>query len=475
MIALLCAILSGAMFFFSMGLNTVWPLAWIAPVPLLWLAYGRTSGWQVFAASIVAYAIGQLSLFEAYWGMAPLIASMIAVTAIIHGGVILFARLAQRHLPAVAAMFAYPALWTVIEYLNAGISPNGSAFAFAYAMVPAPLLIQSASLFGLWSITFLICATASAIALTLREGRGAAVAGIVMAVLFAANLAFGLARLAAPEDQAVSVAALGNGEGRLLSTAASAREVSQQYAKAAMGLAAAGARDIVLPEEIAMLKPQWRDATAGFAHTAQSTGSHIVAGYREVDGAPRNVALTFSRDGRTRYVKRHLIPGLEPLAPGHEPGLLGHGRAVAICKDMDFPSTIRGDARHGIRILFVPAWDFDRDGKMHADMAILRGVENGFAMVRAARRGLLTITDAQGRVIASAKATGGMTSIMADVPPGHGPTLYTRIGDVFAWLCMVLTLALAVAMILCRLRVVRRSTPAGRGFAPAAAPGLAAR
>lgn len=455
MIAVFCAVLSGALFFLSLGLNTVWPLAFIAPVPLLWLAYGRRPGWQVFAASIAAYAIGQLSLFEVYGGMALLIAIVIAITGIIFGAAILFARRAQRHLPALAAVIAYPALWTAVEYLHANISPNGSAFAFAYALVPAPLLIQSASLFGMWSVTFLICATASAIALVLRDGRRAATAGVIVAILFAANLAFGLARLAAPAAPAIPVAALGNGAAYLPSTAAAARDMSRQYTKAAMALAEAGARTIVLPEEIALLKPQWRDETGGFAQAAQSTGSRIVAGYREITDAPRNVALTFTRGGMARYVKRRLIPGLEPLVAGHEPGLLGHGRAVAICKDMDFVSMIRADARHDIRILFVPAWDFGKDGKMHADMAIMRGVENGFAMVRAARNGLLSITDAQGRIIASAKAVGGMTSIMADVPPGPGPTFYTRIGDIFAWACIALALALAAAMMACRLKAVR--------------------
>ena len=38
MIVLLCAALSGAMFYLSQGPDNVWLLAWIAPVPLLWLA-----------------------------------------------------------------------------------------------------------------------------------------------------------------------------------------------------------------------------------------------------------------------------------------------------------------------------------------------------------------------------------------------------------------------------------------------------
>lgn len=103
-----------------------------------------------------------------------------------------------------------------------------------------------------------------------------------------------------------------------------------------------------------------------------------------------------------RYAKRHLVPVLEDrFTPGHESGWLGQGRAMEICKDMDFPRTIRLDAAHGVRLMGVPAGDFNRDAWIHGRMAIMRGVENGFAVVRAASNGLVTASDDRGRLIAS--------------------------------------------------------------------------
>ena len=58
MTALLCAMLSGAMFYLSQGTHDVWWLTWFAPVPLLWLAYGPVKRWQLFAASLAANACG---------------------------------------------------------------------------------------------------------------------------------------------------------------------------------------------------------------------------------------------------------------------------------------------------------------------------------------------------------------------------------------------------------------------------------
>ena len=59
---------------------------------------------------------------------------------------------------------------------------------------------------------------------------------------------------------------------------------------------------------------------------------------------------------------------------GTAPGLLGEGKAMAICKDMDFPDTIRNDAHVGLRLMAVPAWDSGVDAWIHARMAVLRAV-----------------------------------------------------------------------------------------------------
>ena len=64
-------------------------------------------------------------------------------------------------------------------------------------------------------------------------------------------------------------------------------------------------------------------------------------------------ALAITPDGRTqRYDKRHPVPGLEDhYTPGHASGWLGDGRAVEICKDMDFPYTVRPDGAKRVRLI----------------------------------------------------------------------------------------------------------------------------
>jgi apolipoprotein N-acyltransferase len=84
---------------------------------------------------------------------------------------------------------------------------------------------------------------------------------------------------------------------------------------------------------------------------------------------------------------------------------------------------------------------------MAANMTKMRGIENGFAIVRSSRNGLLSVTDAHGRVLAvdrSAKLPG--TTLFATAKVGSRvPTIYSRIGDLPGWICVASALLLVVA------------------------------
>lgn len=226
-------------------------------------------------------------------------------------------------------------------------------------------------------------------------------------------------------------------------------KVTSAFAALAAAAARRGARTVILPEKIAVTEPAWTAVDATL-RVALQDHSRIVVGFQDDSTVSQNVALIFEADGRMeRYAKQRLIAGFEPLVPGNVPGLLGNGRAVAICKDMNYQGLIRRDvAGRGVSIVFVPAWDFVKDRATHANMAVMRGVEDGFAVVRAARQGLMTISDAQGRILASAASKPDSPVVLvAGVPPGRGTTVYAAIGDAFAWCCGGLTLALAFGII----------------------------
>ncbi|HEY3638597.1 MAG TPA: nitrilase-related carbon-nitrogen hydrolase, partial [Rhizomicrobium sp.] len=332
----------------------------------------------------------------------------------------------------------------------------------AYSQISMPVLIQSASLFGLYAVTFLICLFANtlALAMALRMRRETATAVGAGFAICAANVAFGFVQLAQPQLQTLRVAAMVDETAMTKAwharTLPEVRAVAEAYATAIRSAARQGAKFAVTPEGGIAVAPQIRSAIlAPLVAASSQTGVQIIAGLYQRKPT-RDFALSILPDGTLQeYDKRHLVPILENMfTPGHRSGWLGQGRAMEICKDMDFPGTIRQDAASGVRLLGLPAGDFGRDAWLHGRMAIMRGVENGFALVRAANEGLVTASDAQGWLIAAKMDTpAGLTVIVADLPLGSGPTLYTRIGDAFAWFCIALLLLIGAYAYLFGIRV----------------------
>jgi apolipoprotein N-acyltransferase len=87
-------------------------------------------------------------------------------------------------------------------------------------------------------------------------------------------------------------------------------------------------------------------------------------------------------------------------------------------------------------------------------MAVMRGVESGFAVVRSAKNGYLTVSDDRGRILAETTSNSApFAALLADVPAAHDQTLYLLAGDWFAWVALLL---LAFAVVRC-VRLRRRA------------------
>jgi apolipoprotein N-acyltransferase len=455
-LAPVAAVLFGALcFHLSTGLGTFWPAAWVASVGVL--AVGFTRSWRV--AALVAFAahfLGSLGLV-AYLGAVlpvPVVLGFLAAASLTYVLAVVIARAAFLRLPAAAAVFAFPAAWTAIEFVTALASPHGTFLNLAYSQVDVLPVLQLASVTGLWGVSFLVTLVGSALAVAIVR-RSASVA-IAPAVALAVALGFGTWRLRTPPSGApvrVGLAASDVDVGTVFETRdpALAASVTRGYASRVARLASQGVAVVVLPEKMVGVTPADADSVvATLAGAARDARVTLVAGLNRVAIAPpRNVALVYAPDGsvRTEYHKRHLLPGPETgYRVGAVPGLFeapGARWGVAICKDMDFPSWSRAYGRAGVQILTVPAWDFVVDGRLHSRMAVVRAVENGFALVRSAMEGRLLVTDAYGRVLAEDRTDGKPEALLvASVPPGPGTTFYARTGDWFGWLSLAALAAL---------------------------------
>jgi apolipoprotein N-acyltransferase len=481
--------------FFGTGLHPVWWLAWFAPVPVLAIA-PRLRARSAFLAAAIAWAAGGLNLWSYLHGVIGVPAGVtlgaLLLPAIVFGAAVLaFRGLTGRGRPG-RAMLVLPALWVAYEYAWTTLSPHGTFGLIAYSQMDWLPIAQIAAVTGAWGIGFCLFLFASTIAalVSSRERRRAVVPAAAALVALASVVAWGAKRTTSSRDPAatgrpvaIALMAADAPEYPFPATDEASLALYRRYAGQAAQIAgrlhASGPAGtdavIVLPEKIGAVSDVATAVVDDLMRQAATTaGATIVAGLDRGDSTSRrNEARMYAPSGDRPivYDKHHLIPGLEAIdRPGTSRVVLerSSGRwGIEICKDMDFAPLARAYAGNGADLLLVPAWDFDVDGWLHSRMAMLRGIEGGFAIARAARHGRLTVTDARGRVVAEASSAGpAFSTLVAGVRIAHEPTLYTRFGDWFAWLCvaMVVVLALREAVFSARARPSRsgRSAPSPR-------------
>lgn len=447
--SLVAALLSGAAYYLSTGLDSNWLLAWVAPLPVLFVAF-RETWWRAALASFLAFALGQLNLFDYLLtlnnspspaGAIRLLVIFASLFGLGFAGVVLLARLAVRRLPPWLGLFAFPSVWTAYDYLFSSNAYLGTLFSTAYSQAGVLPVLQLASLTGIWGIVFLLALVPSALAVPWRGGRLVCLApalGLVLAVI-----AFGGFRLTEKSaTRAVTIGVISDDAAGYAEGVVSARPTVAAYLVRVESAARRGAKIIVLPEKIVgAAAADLAELEQGYQDAARRAGVTIVAGWSEASTPlKRNVAVAYGSDGgKTRYAKRHFAPGERgryQAGSGAASLIAANTRlGLAICKDYDFPSSMRDYGKLDVRIMAAPAWDFGIDGWLHARIALVRGVENGYAVARSARDGKVLLSDAYGRIVAEGDSAKG-AEVVAALAPGPGATAYAKLGDWFGWLCV---------------------------------------
>lgn len=439
---------------FGSGTQPVWWATWLAPLPVLWLASRVRTRWAV-AAAFLAIAIGSGNLWSYMYNHIRLPLGVVIYAMALPGAmlalcVLLHKRLLLRGRP-VAATLAVPVTWVALAFINNLLSPHGTFFDIAYTQMDALPVIQLAALTGIWGIGALLLFVATAVALLgaahVATRARIAIAGSALLIL-AAALTYGFWRLATPPTSQIRVALLSLDQtGKLVPADSPEGRSRQDRYLAAMDRAAGkGAQVIVIPEgTFAATAP-----IPAFAGFAQERGVVVDVGvdFQEKNGAERNMAMVFQPGAVSpaTYHKHHLIPGFEDrFTPGTSFRMLpGSPRVgLAICKDMDFQDFSTAYGQRNAQLLLVPAWDFVEDGWLHSRMAVMRGIEGGFAVARAARSGRLTLSDDRGRVMAEASSEHDDAELVGNLALRETRTPYARWGNWFAWIDVTFLLALA--------------------------------
>jgi apolipoprotein N-acyltransferase len=142
-----------------------------------------------------------------------------------------------------------------------------------------------------------------------------------------------------------------------------------------------------------------------------------------------------------------VVERLAEFAPGASVVMLpvaGHHASVAICYEVVYPSLSRAAVAGGSQLLTTitnDAW-YGRSSApyQHFALASMRAIEQGRYLARAANTGISGVVDPYGRVVAQS-AIFEQTGLVEDVRILTSRTIYSRIGDVIAYLAMAVTVA----------------------------------
>jgi len=460
--ALAAVMLSGAAFYSTYGLNPRWWAPWLAALPVLWIA-PRLPWWAITVAALAAGAIGRLSMIGYYQRLqlplGLLLASVIVPAAAFCLAVFLFRAFFRRKQPWLAAL-AFPSLVIAYEYL---ISLSAGTFtSTAYTQLKNLPVLQLGALAGLWGIGFAVMLFPSMIAaILLSPARPRRQLSIAFVAIYACVLGYGVWRLStapnSPQTISIGLVASDLPQNTFPDKDPDAMRLLREYADQVKLLAQRGARIAVMPEMTAIVRDSIdAGVNALFRQTAREANIQIVAGVLHATRRGTfNEARLYPESGAPPvvYRKRHLVPVVEDrTTPENDFEIVRHPAGIiglAICRDMDYPDPARqyGQAQAGL--VLVPAWDFDIDRYWHGHLSILRGVENGFSVARAAKNGLLFVSDSRGRILAETRTTPELpfTSMLATVPVHHAVTLYQFWGDWVRRLTLAILAALLITLV----------------------------
>jgi len=163
----------------------------------------------------------------------------------------------------------------------------------------------------------------------------------------------------------------------------------------------------------------------------------------------KNKLILISPDGEIEweYSKSLLVPGMEAAVfiPGDrimKGSRYGSIITGAICYELDFPQHIRQAAKLHAGLILGPSNDWEAIKNTHARMARLRAIETGISLLRPANGGVSIAVDPFGRILSQVdnyNAESMPLTAALPIDPVH--TIYSKLGEFFDWICVILSLA----------------------------------
>jgi apolipoprotein N-acyltransferase len=468
--SILLLFFGGVTFFFSNGLHANFIMAWFAPI--FFLRFARQS--KPFLGFLAIAVTTSVASFFMNRGMIPIPFGPYIVINIILGSSIALPCLADRiispNLPRFLASLVFPSAVVSGHYLSAMSSPFGTWGNDAYIQFSFLPLTQVASLVGIWGITFIIMWFTAGVNDLWQEGwpqwRKSKTPWLMgtIAILIISFSGYRPLILQPTKSIPLVAAAISNPStvsDRFFAECPKRNDYQcrQRESEARHDIlfdlsreaVSRGAKLVSWYEGAAQYDEQFEAAFLRRARNfAQENKIYFVFGAistpNDSNALLTNKAVVIAPDGTIvgNYLKAHPVPG-EPILKGNGDMLLAdtpYGRlGVVICFDADFTSTSRKAAVNDVDILIAPSNDWREISTIHAEMAVFRAVESGASLIRATSNGSTVIADPFGNILSSSDSFESSASVtIAELDTGRVPTVYGHIGDIFAILCLLLTL-----------------------------------
>ncbi len=503
------ACLSGALSVLAMAPFNAWPVLFLTFPAMVWLIDGAGAGRLrgVPAAALAGFWFGFGYFVPGlYW-----IGNAFLVDPSTFGWLMPFAVIG---LPAYLALFmafgfalarllwtkdgsrvvALAASLTISEWLRGHLLTGFPWNAFGYALTEPLALAQTASLIGIWGLTFLAVAIFASPAVLIdgtSRGRKRWVSPVTALIVLVAMGTFGVTRLSLHPTTTVAGVKLRIMQPNLQQGAkfnySAKAEVMRRYltlSDRATGPNATGVRDasiLIWPESaFPFFLTREPDVMAQIANFLPK-GTVLITGAVRAPDVPPGLRITraynsiyvIDHDGDilSIYDKMHLVPfgeylpfqklmerlGLEDLTKiqgGFIPGTVRHTMAIPgapralplICYEAIFPSAAATRGRRPGWIVNVTddGWFGISTGPyQHLQQARLRAVEQGLPLVRAANTGISAVVDPMGRIIARLGL--GIEGVVdSRLPAAIAPTFYARHGNLPAAVIVMIALVFII-------------------------------
>ena len=488
------ALVAGALSSLAMAPFNAWPVLFVTFPVMVWLIDGAGAGRRggVPAAAMAGwwfglgyfvpglYWIGYAFLVDAQtfaWLLPFAVLGLPAYLALFTAFGFALARLIWTR--DASRVIALAASLTLSEWLRGHVLTGFPWNAFGYALTEPLALAQTASLIGLWGLTFLSVAIFASPAVLIdgsRRGRKPWIAPATALLLLAAMGIFGAVRLSLHPTTTVANVKLRIMQPNLQQDVrfnyAAKAEVMQKYltlSDRASGPQSTGVRDasiLIWPESaFPFFLTREADAMAQIAELLPK-GTVLITGSVRAPDLPPGTRITraynsiyvIDHDGSVLsvYDKLHLVPfgeylpfqdwmeklgfvQLTKVQGGFIPGVHRHTMEVPnaprmlplICYEAAFPGDVveRGDRPGWIVNLTNDGWFGISTGPyQHLQQARLRAIEEGLPLVRAANTGISAVIDPSGRIVAQLGL--GIEGVLdSALPSALPPTIYARIGD----------------------------------------------